>query len=166
MKTFAAFSLAIALLMLTSCNPAQPDETHGLYTGGDVTQADVDKALQTAKSEGKFLMVEFGADWCVDCVVLARTLEEGGTKEYFQQHFVVLKVDVGKFDRNHAIAKALDVELKGIPTAAFFAPDGSRIGATNKMELEPSSKYGSKQILPFLKEIAERKLITNPAQYQ
>ena len=50
-----------------------------------------------------------------------------------------------------------------IPTAVFFAPDGERVGATNKGELEPARKYGSKQIYEFLRDVAERRLITNPA---
>jgi hypothetical protein len=64
------------------------------------------------------------------------------------------------------IMKALGVELNAIPTAVFFDPAGTRIGATNKMELEPSHKYGKTQILAFLKEIAERRQITNPAQFK
>ena len=130
-----------------------------------VTQTMVDSALKQANAQQKLLMVEFGANWCEYCVVLARDLEQGDTLSYFQKHFVVLKVDVGKFDKNLDIAKSLDVDLqRGIPTAVFFARDGSRIGATNKGELEPSRKYGAKQILAFLQDIAERRVIASPPQ--
>jgi hypothetical protein len=62
--------------------------------------------------------------------------------------------------------KALGVELNAIPTAVFFDPDGGRIGATNNNELEPSRKYGAGQILAFLKDVAQRRLISNPAEFK
>ena len=98
--------------------------------------------------------------------MLAENLDKGETKDYFRQHFVVLRVDVGEFNRNLEIPEAVGVKLNAIPTAAFFAPDGDRIGATNNMELEPSRRYGTTQILAFLKEVAERRRITNPAQFK
>lgn len=133
------------------------------YSEGRVSKEKVDKALAKARSQQKFLMVEFGANWCEDCIVLAQTLEKGETRKYFKTHFEVLRVDVGRFDHNLEIAKSLGVEMNAIPTAVFFAPDGERVGATNKGELEPARKYGSKQIYEFLKDVAERRLITDPA---
>jgi len=165
MKAAATFLVALlALLFLrsgeTAARASQP------YRQGKVTQSTIDNALKKARTQKKILMIEFGANWCEDCLVLARTLEEGDTKKYFKDHFFELRVDVGRFDRNLEIMKALGVEMNAIPTAVFFDPDGSRIGATNKMELEPARKYGVRQILPFLKEISEQKRVTNPAQYQ
>ena len=137
----------------------------GFYVAGKPKMSAIDKAFKQAQTQNKILMVEFGADWCADCVVLDRTLNEGATKNYFQQHFVIASVDVGQFDRNIDVMKSLGVKTGAIPTAVFFNPDGSRIGATNRNELEPARKYGSKQILGFLKEIAERKQITSPARF-
>jgi len=135
------------------------------YPETKVTKAMVDDALGRARAEHKFLMIEFGANWCEDCVALAQNLEQGQPRDYLQKHFRILKVDVGQFDRNLDIAKALSVDLnKGIPTAVFFAPDGNRVGATNNGEFEPARKYGSRQIYSFLKQIAERHVITVPGR--
>src|SRR5881394_1144593 len=85
-----------------------------------VTPAMLVTSQKQAQTEHKILMVEFGANWCEDCIVLADNLEKGETRDYFQKHFVVLKVDVGRFDKNLDIAKSLGVTLdKGIPTAVF-----------------------------------------------
>ena len=164
MKLLTRLSIPLLALALTCGSIAA--QNFAPYKEVKVTQADVDKAIRQARAEKKFLMVEFGANWCEDCLVLVKTLDEGNAKTYFRQHFVVLPVDVGFFDRNQEIAKALDVQLNAIPTAVFFAPDGSRVGATNKMELEPSRKFGAPQILAFLKEVAERRVITSPAQFK
>ena len=128
-----------------------------------VTPAMLDDALSGARTQHKLLMVEFGANWCGDCLALSRHFEQGETRDYFEKHFVLFKVDVGEFNRNLETAKLLGVDInQGIPTAVFFAPDGNRIGATNGGELGPSQKYGSNQILAFLKEVAEQRRITNP----
>jgi protein disulfide-isomerase len=155
--------IAIAVAGVTRSEMMLKGQSYQPYSEGKVSKEKVDKALAKARSQRKFLMVEFGANWCEDCVVLAQTLEKGDTKKYFKSHFEVLRVDVGRFDRNLEIAKTLGVEMTAIPTAVFYAPDGERVGATNKGELEPARKYGSKQIYEFLKDIAERRMITNPA---
>jgi len=161
-KQFAVF-VALTFLASAGIVVGQSKSQPKIYNETLVTKAMVDQALKTAKAEHKFLMVEFGANWCEDCVVLAHNLEQGQTRVYFDKHFVVLKVDVGQFDRNLDLAKSLGVDLnKGIPTAVFFAPEGNRVGATNKGELESSRKYGTKQIYGFLKEIAEKRTITTP----
>jgi thioredoxin 1 len=157
--------ICVAVLITASCLSCSGG-SNPIYAPGEVTQEQVDSARKQAQTTNKYLMVEFGADWCVDCVVLARTLDSGETGEYFQKTFSVLKVDVGKFDKNLKIAQALGVDItRGIPTALFYAPDGTRIGATNKGELEPSSKFGAKQIMAFLKEVTEHRNIVNPARY-
>src|SRR5262249_57914393 len=163
-KKSVFIGFATILLLQTFVAAPQSRAPH-IYDDTNVTMAMVDRAVQTAKSQHKFLMVEFGANWCGDCVALARHLEQGQTQDYFQKHFVILKVNVGQFDRNLDLAKTLGADLsKGIPTAVFFDPDGKRVGATNKGELEPAAKYGAQQIHGFLREIAERRTITNPGK--
>jgi thioredoxin 1 len=132
-------------------------------TESEVTRYRIAFARQRAKALHRFLMVEFGADWCEDCVVLARHLREGASGDYFQKYFELLMVDTGHSDRNLDIAASLGVDMShGIPAALFFAADGRRIGATNQGELEPSRSYSSEAILRFLKEIVEQQRITKP----
>ena len=132
----------------------------------EVTRVRLDQALRRAKALNKYLMVEFGGDWCEDCVVLHRNLEADVTRDYFQEHFILLRVEVDHSDRNLDVAKSLDAGVEhGVPAAVFFAPDGSRIGATTRGELEPSRNYDAQQILTFLKAVVERRVITNPLRF-
>ena len=78
-----------------------------------------------------------------------------------------MKVDVGKFNQNRDLAVELDVDLRrGIPVAIFFDPEGRVIGTTNEGQLEPSRRYSSKQILKFVRDIAERAVILAPDSVQ
>ncbi len=95
----------------------------------------------------KFLMVQFGADWCGDCVELSKALHQNAMQAYLEEQFIVLKVDVGEFNRNLDIAKSVGIDvLQEIPTAVFFPPSGS----------QPVTKRGTRQILTYVRETAEQ----------
>jgi thioredoxin 1 len=124
----------------------------------------VERALRGAREKHRFLIVEFGADWCSDCRALARQFEASPTREYLQKHFDVLSVDVGEFDRNLDVVRSIGGNIShGIPAAVIFGPDGNRIGATDRGELASAGKYGQRQILDFLHGVVEQRLITKPS---
>ena len=108
-------------------------------------------------------MITFGANWCVDCRTLYKTLGSEDVVEYTRDRFTFVNVYVGEFNRNIDVAIDLGVTPgRGIPVAIFYDPSGEVIGTTNGGELEPASLYTSKQILRFVKDIAERSEILAP----
>ena len=116
-----------------------------------------------AIDEQKYLMITFGANWCMDCRTLSKTLKGEEVSAYTDDRFIFVNVDIGKFTRNKDVAEDLGVSLqRGIPVAIFFTPDGNVIGTTNDGQLEPARRYSSKQILKFVRDIAERSLILAP----
>jgi thioredoxin 1 len=122
-----------------------------------------EEALET----GKFLMVTFGANWCADCRTLYHHLKSDDVRVFTDDLFHFVTVDVGKFNRNRDVARELGVDMaRGIPVAVFFAPDGGEIGNTNDGQLEPARYYTSKQILKFVRDVAERSQITAPDSVQ
>ena len=129
--------------------------------------ADVAAARQRAKEEGKFLMVIFGANWCIDCRTLERRLKSSEVAEYTTDRFDFAHVDVGKFNNNLDVASEYGINLqRGIPVALAFAPDGTVIGVTNDGELDPARFYSSQQILRFVRNIAEHSKIIAPDSAQ
>jgi thioredoxin 1 len=120
---------------------------------------EVSQGFTRARGQGKFLMVEFGADWCPDCRLLSQELHKAPVRDYLSQNFVLVHVDVGEFDRNMNVAKSLGVNVgQGIPTAVFFTPEGRRIGATDHGELARASRDGSQDLLTFLKSVTSQKM--------
>lgn len=121
------------------------------------------EARTKAREAGKILMVTFGANWCQDCRTLYVRLDSDEVADYVGDRFDFVNVNVGKFNRNVELAEQLGVNLdRGIPVAIFFDPQGGVIGATNNGELEPARLYTSKQILKFVRDVAERSRILAP----
>jgi thiol:disulfide interchange protein len=111
-----------------------------------ITLQSINDARQTAQRNRKFLMVEFGADWCSDCRQLSKQLEEQTTRATLAERFTVVHVDVGELNRHLDIARALGVDVnQGIPAAVFFEPDGS----------ESSPVVGNRHILEYVQEAGE-----------
>lgn len=123
----------------------------------------VSTARSEARAENKFLMVTFGANWCVDCRTLHHYLNSDPVAGYTRDLFRFVNVDVGKLNQNRDVADSLGVSLsRGIPVAVFFDRDGELIGTTNAGQLETARYYSSTQILKFVRDIAERNRILAP----
>jgi protein disulfide-isomerase len=129
-----------------------PSLEPGRFNGAAVTQEELEVAQSQAHALNKFLMIEFGANWCSDCRALSHQLGENSAKDLLREHFVILNVDVGQFDRNLEVAKSLGVDIigRGIPTAVFVSPDRHR-----------STKYGTRDIQAFLRNLADDKRLTS-----
>ena len=127
----------------------------------------VAQAQQQAVKAGKFLMVTFGANWCLDCRTLYHNLKTDDVKAYTDGVFHFTNVDVSKFNSNRDLAEELGVDLaRGIPVAIFFDATGNKIGTTNDGQLETARFYSSKQILKFVRDVAERSVIAAPDSFQ
>jgi len=132
-------------------------DAHALVTDG----------RRMAIDEGKFLMITFGANWCMDCRTLYHNLKSDDVSRFTDDVFRFVNIDVGKMNHNRDVAQELGVELaRGIPVAVFFDPAGEKIGTTNDGQLEPARFYTSKQILKFVRNIAEESLIAAPDSVQ
>jgi thioredoxin 1 len=125
--------------------------------------SDLQHARERAKASGKMLMVIFGGNWCPDCRALHERLAESPIREYVEKRFEVVFVNIGEKDANLQIARDLGVTLaKGVPAAGFFGPDGKPVGFTNQGELEPARHYDAQQVLIFLRNVAEKRVIEKP----
>lgn len=146
------------------------NETERMAADGDYpydARIDAREAIATARAtaiaENKYLMITFGANWCVDCRTLYKTLNSDIVSDYARDRFVFANVNVGEFNRNLDVAAELGVSLaRGIPVAIFFDASGAVIGATNSGELEPARHFTSNQILKFVRDVAERSQIRSP----
>lgn len=97
-----------------------------------------------AASENKLVMVEYYADWCVDCVRMEQTtFRDMRVRDTLQNHFVALKIDVT--DPRNADGKALKKHFNifGPPAVLFFNRDGNPIPSKHFYGYLNSAKFYS-----------------------
>lgn len=137
------------LLMLVAVSPLAAE---GPYDESADARLEVRRALSDAASAGSSVLVVFGANWCADCKILDMTMKKEPTSALVARTFRVVKVDVGRFDRNVDIATAYGVPLKsGIPAIAILSPRHEVLYATRAGELADARKMGDAGIHEFFR---------------
>ena len=147
-------SLALALCLVFSSGgfaattelPPKP-----VYNEQADARAELNLALASAQAKQKNVLVVFGANWCADCLALERKMSTGSLAAHVDKRFVVLKVNVGRFDRNTDLAAQMGVPLKkGIPAVAVLKQGGEVQSATGGGELADARSMGDAAVLAVL----------------
>jgi len=145
---FAAMALAVALG--AAAQPPAPAAAWRGYDEATDVYADIGQGQARAAAGGRRVLVVFGANWCGDCRVLDMAMKQGRLKALIEAKFEVVKVDVGRFDRNVDLAQRYGVPLKkGIPTLAVLAADGSPSFVTTGGELANARSMGEDELVRF-----------------
>ena len=88
------------------------------------TVAELQDALQTAQSEGRWAMLDFYADWCVSCKEMEKETFANPQVSQELDKIVLLQADVtANTDEDRALLKLYG--LYGPPSTLFFGPDGA-----------------------------------------
>ena len=97
----------------------------------------ISAAIGQASRLHKNIILDFGANWCFDCHVLESDIEQPGLAALVDRNFVVVKIDVGKFDKNLDLARKYHVPLKyGIPALAVLDAHGRLLYAQDHGQFE------------------------------
>jgi protein disulfide-isomerase len=125
-----------------------------VYDEAADARADIQAALAAARPGNQPVLVVFGANWCGDCKVLDMAFKSGRSAPLIEQHYKVVKVNVGRFDKNVEIAEAYGVPLKsGIPAVAVLSDRGQVLYATRAGELADARKMGDDGIYGFFAKV-------------
>jgi thioredoxin 1 len=146
-------STLIALLLVTSAAAAA--DGNAPYDEKANAKAQIRTTLAEAKRARVPVLVVFGANWCGDCKILDMAFKSGTSAPLIAKNFRVVKVDVGRFDRNVDIATAYGVPLKsGIPAVAILSQTGEVVYATREGELADARKMGDSGIYDFFSKVS------------
>jgi len=104
-------------------------------------KADAHKLISAAITEAarshKNIVLDFGANWCGDCHALDAEMRKPELASLIEKNYVVVRVDVGRFDKNLDIARKYGVPLKkGIPALAVLDPHGKLLYAQEQGQFE------------------------------
>ena len=129
----------------------------GPYDSTADAARDIAAALQASQNDHKLVLLDFGANWCLDCIVLDRLFQDPAVAAYLAANFRVVHVDVGRFDRNLEISKQYGSPIdSGVPAAVVLAPAGDVVATTKDGSLESARSMNAGQILHILQEWVAR----------
>lgn len=86
--------------------------------------AQVVAAKARAKAKRKLLLIDLGGNWCLDCRLLAGTMDTGALKAFVDRHYEVVTVDIGRFDKNLQVPAHYGItkRLEGVPSLLIVDP--------------------------------------------
>lgn len=142
MRFFFPLALSLAVLSLPGASIAAPAPRMPIASFDQLRQplplpydetADasraVDAALHRATAGHKLLLVDLGGNWCLDCRLLAATMEVPALHAWLARHYEIVSVDIGRFDRNLDIPARFGApgRPEGVPALLIVDPRSGRL---------------------------------------
>lgn len=135
------------------------------YGAAEGAQQAVDAAFQQARQTGRKVLLDFGANWCPDCQILAGVLKRPAIAAWVDQNFVVVALNVDRasgptdpgerFNNNIDIARKYGVTIKAIPAVLVFTPEGRLLNGDNALVLGNARTLSGQAIVDQLNEWAQ-----------
>ena len=140
-------TLGIATVAMAQTAP------HQVYDVNANAHAEVTAAIQKARAENKRVILDFGGNWCGDCKVLDINFHKPENQALLDRYYVLVDIDVGKFDKNEDIAEKYGVPLKkGVPALAVVDGHGKVIYAMTQGEFENMRNMDPASVNQFLEK--------------
>jgi thiol:disulfide interchange protein len=122
-----------------------------IYPDPAQAQTQIAAALKTAAQTHKRVLLDFGADWCGDCIVLDRYLHNDENRSLLESNFVLVHVNVGMYDANLDLAKKYGIPLeKGVPAMAVLSETGKLLYSQRNQEFEKARMLAPADVTRFL----------------
>ena len=119
----AVLASAVFLFALPGNQPAHPSA----QTGPIAWESDLNSALTHARNSGRFLMLDFYADWCIGCRELdATTFSDSRVAAAIERSMVPVRIDLTHPDETHG-RLTQRYRLIGVPTVLFLDAGGAEI---------------------------------------
>lgn len=115
--------------------------------------AQVAAARNRALKTHKRLLIDLGGNWCLDCRLLAGTMDLPEMQRFVADHFVVVTVDIGRFDKNGQIPARYGIKgrLKGVPAVLVVDPKTNKLlNAGKETELADARSMGPQALADWL----------------
>jgi protein disulfide-isomerase len=110
----------------------------------------VASAIAEAAKAQKNVVLVFGANWCGDCRALNAQMHKDELAALIASNYEVVKIDVGRFNKNKDIAVKYRVPLAhGIPTLAVLDPGGNVLYAMDQGQFSNARSMSYESIRDF-----------------
>lgn len=153
----SAFLLVVLTLLLispVSSLPPTKDQPVTYFSAHKNPEAEIDAAIKASANGCKNILLIFGADWCPWCNRLSKFLDEKRKiSSVLNDGYRLIKIDIGKWDKNLRLAEKYKVERKaGIPAIVILDCKGVWLKFQETSVLEEGKGYSEERVLKFLSD--------------
>jgi len=113
------------------------------------------EALEAAVSEGKPVIVDVSAEWCVACKELDHETFTDPEVVARASQFVTLRADLTRYGSPEAKELRSRYKIMGLPTVLFLRPDGSEIEDLRVLGFIPGEEF-ARRMDRALREVESR----------
>ena len=112
----------------------------------------VANALASASTQHKRVLIDLGGNWCADCRILAGIMQLPEMRRFLDAHYIVVLVDVGRFDRNLQIPARFGItkRLDGVPSILIANPAGTLLDRGHTSALDDARSMTPQAISDWL----------------
>lgn len=115
-------------------------------------EAQVAKAIEKAKKEGKHVFVKIGGNWCSWCIKFHKYSKENkDIHKLMEDNYIEVVVNYSKENRNHKLMAKWQNPIRfGFPVFVILDENGNRIHTQDSGLLEGDKEYDKYKVLKFL----------------
>ena len=141
----------LTILFTTLAASAALAQTRHIYSDTADAHAEIKQALATAAREHKNVLLDFGGNWCGDCQVLDIYFHQSPNAALLNNNFVLVDINIGRYDKNTDIAEKYGVPLKrGVPALAVLDSRGRLLYSQRNGEFEAMRSMDPQSVTTFL----------------
>ena len=145
-------ALPILALLIPMVAGSQNKTSADIYPVPEAALGEIKAALADASRAHKRIILDFGGNWCGDCHALDKYFHQEPNASLLKGNFILVDVNIGKFDKNVDIAKKYGVPLeKGVPALAVLDADGNTLFSQKQGEFESMRRMDPSAVTEFLK---------------
>lgn len=143
----------IGLVLVAAGVSGQGPKTKDIYPAPAKAKGEISRALAAAARQHKRIILDFGGNWCGDCVALDKYFHEEPNASLLKRNFILVDVNIGRFDQNKDIAQTYGVPLeKGVPALAVLDSQGNVLYSQKQGEFEAMRTMSPSSVTEFLNQ--------------
>jgi thiol-disulfide isomerase/thioredoxin len=142
---------ALSLILIFAGFPPANAVNREVYPAPEQAKADLAAGLKAARAGHKHLILDFGGNWCGDCIVLDSFMHDPTNLPILEPNYVVVHINVGHFEFNQQLAARYQVQLThGVPVLVVLDENGKLLFSQKTGVFESIRGVQSSSVTSFL----------------